>query len=147
MTGISCIMAGSSSNGLTATMTVGSGAYTVAKVTYYVDGYIGAGSEADVLAPAIGSMTSYAFKGSTVRALYWTSASGHAATNGTVFIEASGNQSAGFITDVKIDGVSQGTLSAPTYYSGTNNTRFTVGTASSKTNPFGTSGTKTIVIS
>lgn len=134
-----------SSDIFTSTMTVGSGTYTV-KVVFYVDGFIGAGSNADALAPTIGSMSPVDYNGSTIKALYWTATGSHGATNGNVYIEVSGNRSAGFINDVKVDGVSQGTVGAPTYYSTQDTTRFSLGTVNARSNPFGTSGSKTITV-
>lgn len=137
------------SQGLSATMTVGSNAYTYLKVTYYVDGFIGTGSAADFTAPTIGSMSADTFKTSTVKALYWIHpGTGHNGTIGNVRLELSGDHTAdsGFVTDVKVAGSSLGTIGTPTYNATSDTTIYGIGTDGSWTNPFGTSGTKAIVI-
>lgn len=147
MTGILCVVAGASA-GLTATMTVGSGAFAVAKSTFYVDGFIGAGSFADALAPTIGALAPSIFKGAAVKSLYWQSPAngGHGSAAGTQYIEIEGNRAADFISKVSINGVSMGAIGAPSYNGTYNTTQYVLGTAGTYSNPFGTSGTKTITI-
>lgn len=124
-------------------MTVGSSTYTV-KATVYVDGYIAAGSQADVLAPTIGALSPDLFNGTTIMALYASSNTGHV-SGATCYIEVTGNQSAGFITSVKVDGVAIGTVGSPSYSATTNTTQYQLGSAGI-TNPFGSSGTRLIEV-
>lgn len=124
------------------TMTVGSTSYTFIKTTYFDDGWIGSGTSETVLgASAIGSMTA----AGESAALFWKSTTNHT-SSGQVWVEITGNVPAGYVTLVSSNSVSLGTVTYSSYSSPTNTTLFTVG-AASVTNPFGTSGTKTIVIS
>jgi hypothetical protein len=133
--------------GLSTTMTVGSASYTLVKTNYYVDGFIGAGSQQDLVAPTIGSVSPTTFRGTEVKALYWIQVTtGHSGTTGSVALELSGNQASGFVTDVRIAGVSVGSIGTPSYDGTANTTRFSLGTGGTWTNPFGTSGTKAIII-
>lgn len=147
MAGVLCALAGMGGDS-SMTMTVGSTFVTPIKTTYYIDGYVGTASKAAqadyFFVSDVGALAPAAFSGATVAALHWRSLSGHA-TGGYVVIEVTGNRSAGFITLVTVDGVSLGTVSAPTYYSTQDTTEYQLG-ASSVANPFGTSGTKTIVV-
>ena len=123
-------------------MGVGSTSYVV-KVTFYIDGFVGAGSNKDAIAPTIGTLSSPNALGAVVKALYWEGTGGHAGT-GTVNIELSGNRSAGFLSSVKVNGTSLGAIGSPTFNSTENTTKFPVGGTVS--NPFGTSGTLRISI-
>lgn len=121
------------------TMTVGSTSYTFVKTTYFDNGWIGSGtSEIFLGASAIGSMTA----AGESAALFWKSTT----SSGQVWVEITGNVPVGYVTLVSSNSVSLGTVTYSSYSSSTNTTLFTVG-AASVTNPFGTSGTKTIVIS
>jgi len=146
MAGVLCALAGM--GGGSVIMTVGSTFVTPIKTTYYVDGYVGAASKAAQVdfffVSDLGALAPAGFSGATVVSLYWASTSGHA-TNGYVAIEFTGNRAAGFINSVTVDGVSLGTPGLPTYYSTQNTTEFGLGFGT-QNNPFGTSGTKTIVI-
>lgn len=142
MTGVTAMMAGSSGQ-FTATMAVGSTTVAI-KGTQYYDGFISAGSNSAALPGAIGSMNRVLFKGQTIRALSWTSATGHV-SGGQTTIEVSGNQPNGFFSSVLVDGVAVGTVALNAYNAGTNTTTFTVG-GNSAANPFGTSGNRAIVI-
>ena len=126
---------------LTATMTVGSTSYVIeifpgAFVTFYADGYNSG---------ALGALSPDAYGVATIFALYWQSTNNHS-TGGQVYLYVTGNRSAGFITSVTCNAVGLGAIGAPSYSGGSDLTAFTIG-ASGVANPFGTSGTKTIVIS
>ena len=129
-------------------MTVGSATYTEdfggGPVTFYITGYVGAdGAVADFLAPEIGALTNGFHSGAQIVSLFWGNNSGFG-SNGTSYIEVRGNRSAGFISSVKLDGVSMGAIGSPVYYSGPDVTRFTIGSLGA--NPFGTSGTKVVEV-
>lgn len=130
-------------------MTVGNATYTEdfggGPVTSYVAGYIGPdGAIANFLAPEIGALTNGYYGGAQIVSLFWGNTSGFG-SNGTSYIEVRGNRSAGFISSIKLDGVSMGAIGSPGYYGGADITRFTVGSIGA--NPFGTSGTKTVEVS
>lgn len=124
-------------------LTVGS-TTKVIKATVYYDGYISGANNTPVVlgVAAIGTLAPTGIKGATVTSLYWSSSTNHS-SGGTTYIEVTGSQSAGFINSVLLDGVSLGTVGAPTV-SGSFTT-FQLGTASIN-NPFGTSGSKKVTI-
>lgn len=143
MTGMMCaspMMGGGAPSPVTATMTVGAADVPIEIlpgiiVTAYFRGY----SQS-----FIGALSPNTFGGATINTLMWTG-SGSPTGNGTVQFTVSGNRGAGFVTQITCDGVDLGTIGAPSYDSGSNTTRFSVG--GSMLNPFGAFGTKTIVIS
>ncbi|MBY0391854.1 MAG: hypothetical protein K2Q27_01165 [Novosphingobium sp.] len=144
MTGILAMVSATNPSTLNGTMTVGSTTFSGKATTYY-DGYISSGSFSGTLSGAIGGLAPTSVKGATVRALSWTSSTSHS-VGGQSSIEVSGNRSAGFISSVTVNGVSVGTIGSPSYNAGPNTTTFNLG-ASNSNNPFGTSGTKSIVVS
>lgn len=124
-------------------LTVGSTTFT-AKATSYYDGFAAAtGNDVGALTGAFGALAPTNFKGATVTALYWVSNTGHV-SSGTTYIEFSGTQGAGFVNSVSVNGTSLGTVGAPT--TGSGYTKYQLGGAS-VSNPFGTSGTKKVVLS
>lgn len=146
MTGIMAAMAGTVGNGAM-TMTVGSTSYVFddgyTSTTLYSDGFIGAGSSISSSFPSVGALTPPLALGATVLALSWVSSTDHA-TGGQCQIEFDGTRDAAFLSDVKVAGVSLGTVSAPTHV-GTTSTVYNLG-SSSVANPFGTSGSKAISV-
>ena len=142
MSGIGMMILGSKGriNPISSTMTVGSQNYTYIKTVYYDDGWISGGSELVNGATTMGSMTA----AGESAALFWKSTTNHT-SSGQVYVEINGNVPTGYVTFVSSNGTSLGTVTYNSYFGGTNTTLFTVG-AASVTNPFGTSGTKTIVI-
>jgi hypothetical protein len=126
---------------ISSTMTVGSQSYTFIKTTYFDDGWIGSSTSETILgATTMGSMTA----AGESAALFWKSSTNHTSA-GQVWVEISGNVPTGYVNFVSSNGTSLGTVTYSSYSSPTNTTLFTVG-AASVANPFGTSGTKTIVI-
>ena len=127
---------------IASTMTVGSQSYTFILTNYYVDGWVSAASPLISFgASASGSMTA---PGESV-GLYWQSQTNHTSA-GQVWVEVSGNRPVGYVSSVLSNSVSLGTVTYSSYNALFDVTIFTVG-AASVTNPFGTSGTKTIAIS
>lgn len=129
-------------------MTVGGANYTEdfggGPTIFYVAGYVGQdGGQPDFLAPEIGALSNGFHAGAQIVSLFWGSNSGFG-SNGTSYIEVRGNRSAGFISSIKLDGVSIGAIGSPVYYAGLDVTRFTVGSFGA--NPFGTTGTKAVEV-
>lgn len=111
-------------------------------VSYWVRGYVASTSNEFAESGAVGSMTSTALGPATVVGCYWRSNIG-AASNGSVFVEVTGNRTAGAVNTLSIAGTGQGSVGAPTFNAGTNTTTFKFGPP--KLNPF--AGTQAIVIS
>ena len=111
--------------------------------TFYDAGFIGDGA-ALALAPLIGELTEAYFGGGNIVALYWQSTTNFS-SNGQSYIEIRGNRSAGFVTSVKLDGVSLGAIGGPQYFPLQDVTRFALG-AGASANPFGTTGTKAVEV-
>lgn len=129
---------------LSSTLTVGANSDNT---TYWVRGWVNSTSvEYGETAAVVGSSsTTPATIGSaTAVAIFWRSTLGSAST-GQVYAEITGNWGAGALSSLTVAGVSQGAVGTPTYNSSTNTTTFPFGSA--VTNPFGTSGTKAIVLS
>lgn len=121
------------------TMTVVSGTSTFEPfpgviVTLYTDGYLGLGG---------GALEPDTFNGVQIGGLYWLSTADHA-TGGFVQISLAGNRPDGFVTSVSCDGSDLGAIGSASYDAYSDQTTFIVGTTGN--NPFGTSGTRTIVI-
>lgn len=147
MTGILCALVGmGGSNSLNATMTVGSQVVSM-KANQYYAGYIDTASQASVLASTpMGALVPDIYKGATVVSLYWTSSISFGSTSGTLYIEVSGNRPTGFIGQLSVNGtvIATGTGLSGSYNSSFDTTLYTLN--SSTSNPFGTSGTKTIAV-
>jgi hypothetical protein len=144
MSGVGMMMLGSGGkiNAINSTMTVGSQSYSYLKVTYYLDGWLAGGSETFFGATAMGSMTA---AGQSI-ALFWKNAGTGHGGNGQVWVEVNGNVPTGYVTFVSSNATSLGTVTYSGYQTLYDTTLFTVG-GPAVANPFGTSGTKTIVIS
>ena len=93
---------------------------------------------------AYGSLSDVTWAGlaAQVNALFYTSATGHVSP-GTVNVEVQGNQSLGYVNNVIINGVAI-PMASRAFHVGTGTTTFT--SATGLTNPFGTTGTKSVVI-
>lgn len=143
MAGALISLVGIASGAATFRLTVGSVA-TGGKVPSYYDGYAAAGSQAALLPGAFGSLSAGTFKSKPVASLYWVSATNHA-SNGTCYIEIQDSVSAGFLNRVTLNGASLGAIGTPNYNATYGTTQFQLG-SSNVANPFGTSGTHTVVL-
>lgn len=143
MSGVGMMLLGSNGkiNPINSTMTVGSQSYVYISPTYYLDGWLAGGSETFYGATAMGSMTA---AGQSI-ALFWKNVGTGHGGNGQVWVEINGNMPIGYVTFVSSNGTSLGTVTYSGYQALYNTTLFTVG-GSAVANPFGTSGTKTIII-
>lgn len=142
VTGLLCAspMMDSGGGPLTAIMTVASQASSFEPfpgiiIWSYNDGFLGFGA---------GALVPDEFRGASIVALFWSSTNDHS-TGGSVILYVSGNRSAGFVASASCDGVDLGAIGAPTYNGGLDLTSFQVGSFG-VANPFGTSGTRSIVI-
>ena len=127
------------------TLTVGT--KSVPPIPTYDDGFYNSASlgYANSSAVAIGSLSAATFKAKTVNGIYWTSGSGHGDSYGQIAVEIATNVGAGFVTGLTVEGVSMGTIVSSTYDAGTGSYVFYF--TPLRSNPFGTSGTKTVVLS
>lgn len=135
MSGIQMALLGG--GGLTGpTVTVGSYTLTVKGASIFYYGYDGATGGAPV---NFGSIANDTFNGATVKAAFSTSptnASGQAVSYTVIF---SGNRSAGFFNTLTVNGtLVSGTLGAPSYSAGSDETTFTITLGSSAATLFGT---------
>lgn len=122
-------------------MTVGSRTRTVGPDTFYYDGFAGGGTALSLVGgTALGSMTPVSLNGTTILGLYWAGALGHTDPAGNALVEVSGNQADGFITDIRCDEISLGALSGRNF----NGTTTSWQLGGSRSNPFGTSGSRKI---
>ena len=143
MSGVLTSLAGIAGGALSITLTVGS-SDTGGKVPTYYDGYTSASSQAGANVGALGAISISSYRGVAIRGIYWVSVANHTSP-GTCYIEFAGNISAGFFRDVSVSGTSLGTIGSPNYNSSAGTTQFQLGTTTA-TNPFGVSGTKTVVL-
>lgn len=127
------------------TLTVGT--KSVPPIPTYDDGFYNSASlqYANSSAVAIGSLSAATFKAKTVNGIYWVSGTNHADTSGQVIVEIATNVGSGFVSGLTVDGVSMGTVDLAYYDAGTGSTAFYF--TPLRSNPFGTSGTKTVVLS
>ena len=127
------------------TLTVGT--KSVLGIPTYDDGFYNSASlqYASSSAVAIGSLSPATFKTKTVNGIYWTVGGGHSDSYGQIVVEIATNVGAGFVTGLTVDGVSMGTIYLSIYDAGTGSTAFYFNPL--RSNPFGTSGTKTVVLS
>jgi len=127
------------------TLTVGTKTYV--GLPTYDDGFYTTASfqaEATNLA-GIGSLSSSTFNGKTVKGIYWYSDSSHFDTAGQVVVEIGTSVSGSFISSLLVSGVSVGTMTYSSYVPASDSTLFYFSPV--QANPFGTSGTKTVVLS
>ena len=128
------------------TLTVGTKEY-VDLYTYYDDGFYTTTSfqagATDLV--GIGSLSSSTFYGKTVKGIYWYSTSSHFDTAGQVAVEIGTSVSGSFISSLLVSGVSVGTMTHSSYDVTSDSTLFYFSPL--QANPFGTSGTKTVVLS
>lgn len=94
---------------------------------------------------AIGTLSSSAFNGKTVKGIYWYSWTNHEDTTGQVVVEIGTSVSGSFISSLLVSGVSVGTMSYSSYDPTSDSTLFYF--SPFQANPFGTSGTKTVTLS
>ena len=127
------------------TLTVGT--KSVPGVPTYDDGFYNSASlgYASSSAVAIGSLSAATYNGKTVNGIYWVSGTSHADASGQVIVEIATNVGSGFVSGLTVDGVSMGTIASSTYDAGTGSYVFYF--TPLRSNPFGTSGTKTVVLS
>ena len=127
------------------TLTVGT--KSAPPIPTYDDGFYNSASlqYASSSAVAIGSLSSATFKAKTINGIYWVSGTSHAAASGQVIVEIATNVGSGFVSGLTVDGVSMGTVDLAYYDAGTGSTAFYF--TPLRSNPFGTSGTKTVVLS
>ena len=127
------------------TLTVGT--KSVLPIPRYDDGFYNSASLGydNSSAVAIGSLSPATFKTKTVNGIYWNAGGGHSDSYGQIVVEIATNVGAGFVTGLTVDGVSMGTIVSSTYDAGTGSYVFYF--TPLRSNPFGTSGTKTVVLS
>lgn len=127
------------------TLTVGT--KSVPGVPTYDDGFYNSASlqYASSSAVAIGSLSAATFKAKTINGIYWVSGTSHADASGQAIVEIATNVGIGFVSGLTVDGVSMGTVDLAYYDAGTGSTAFYF--TPLRSNPFGTSGTKTVVLS
>ena len=127
------------------TLTVGT--KSVPAIPTYDDGFYNSASwqYANSSAVAIGSLSAATFKTKTINGIYWTSGSGQSDPSGQIVVEIATNVGAGFVTGLTIEGVSMGTIALSTYNATAGCYVFYF--TPLRSNPFGTSGTKTVVLS
>ncbi len=150
MTGAIAILASNSAStghsAVSYTLTVGTKTY-VGLYTYYYDGFYTTTSfqagATDLV--GIGSLSSSTFYGKTVKGIYWYSPSSHFDTAGQVAVEIGTSVSGSFISSLLVSGVSVGTMTYSSYDVTSDSTLFYFSPL--QANPFGTSGTKTVVLS
>lgn len=140
-------MAAGSSSGSSTSYTLTVGTKSVPPIPTYDDGFYNSASlgYANSSAVAIGSLSPATFKTKTVNGIYWTAGGGHSDSYGQIVVEIATNVGAGFVTGLTVDGVSMGTIASSTYNAGTGSYVFYF--TPLRSNPFGTSGTKTVVLS
>lgn len=127
------------------TLTVGT--KSVPPIPTYDDGFYNSASlqYASSSAVAIGSLSSATYNGKTINGIYWTAGGGHSDTFGRIIVEIATNVGSSFVTGLTVDGVSMGTIDLSIYDAGTGSSVFYF--TPLRSNPFGTSGTKTVVLS
>lgn len=149
MTGAIAILASNSAStghsAVSYTLTVGTKTYI--GLPTYDDGFYTATSfqYAATNLVAIGSLSAATFNGKTVKGIYWYSDTSHGDTAGQVVVEIGTSVSSSFISSLLVSGVSVGTMSYSSYDVTSDSTLFYF--SPFQANPFGTSGTKTVVLS
>ena len=136
-----------SGSGTSTSYTLTVGTKTYGGLPTYDDGFYTTTSfqaEATNLA-GIGSLSSSTFNGKTVKGIYWYSDSSHFDTAGQVVVEIGTSVSGSFISSLLVSGVSVGTMTYSSYVPASDSTLFYFSPL--QANPFGTSGTKTVVLS
>jgi hypothetical protein len=142
MTGITCIMAGSALSG--PLITTGSASLTVKGSTTYWYGYDGA---AGGTVGTFGSITNGTFSTATVKAVFSTSPVNTIGQANSYSVIFDGNRSAGFFNTLTINGtLVSGTLGAPSYSAGNDETTFAI-TVTAAATLFGTTDGVSIPIS
>lgn len=117
-------------------VTVGSYTITVKGASFYYYGYDNATMNT---LPPFGSIADATFNGATVKAIYSISPLNSAGQASGYTVIFDGNRSAGFFNTLTVNGtLVVGTLSAPNYSAGNNETTFGITLASNAATLFGT---------
>lgn len=118
------------------TVTVGSYALIAKGLAIYYYGYDNASGGT---ASTFGSISNGTYGGATIKAVYSVSPNGQSTQALTYAIIFSGNRSAGFFTDLKVNGSSVvGTIGSPSYNGTNDETTFSITPPSTTTTLFGT---------
>lgn len=125
-------------------VTNGTSTFVIKSTTIYYYGYDQAVGGA---AFNFGSITAGTFSGATIKAAFSTSPGNSAGNAMSYMVIFDGNRTAGFFNTLTVNGtLVSGSLSAPTYDSGNNETRFTITLGASAPTLFGTTAGVSIPI-